>query len=67
MSLNERTVTTSIRYEVINKQLPETRTPHGKEALQRRIDATDAQIDKLVYELYGLTEKEIGIVEGEAK
>ena len=33
------------------------------EALQRRIDATDAQIDKLVYELYGLTEKEIGIVE----
>ena len=39
------------------------RTPHEKEALQRRIDATDAQIDKLVYELYGLTEKEIGIVE----
>jgi hypothetical protein len=39
------------------------RTPHGKEALQRRIDATDAQIDTLVYELYGLTDKEIGIVE----
>ena len=30
------------------------------------IDATDAQIDKLVYELYGLTEKEIGIVEDTA-
>jgi hypothetical protein len=27
--------------------------------------ATDRQIDQLVYELYGLTEEEIGIVEGE--
>ena len=32
--------------------------------LQRKIEATDRQIDKLVYELYGLTEEEIGIVEG---
>jgi len=31
--------------------------------LQRQIDATDAQIDALVYELYGLME-EIKIVEG---
>jgi hypothetical protein len=30
-----------------------------------RIDSTDRQIDKLVYELYGLTEEEIKIVEGE--
>ncbi len=30
---------------------------------QRQIDATDAQIDALVYELYGLTEEEIRIVE----
>ncbi len=29
---------------------------------QRQIDATDRQIDRLVYELYGLTEEEIGIV-----
>jgi hypothetical protein len=28
------------------------------------IEATDRQIDSLVYELYGLTEKEIKIVEG---
>jgi len=32
-------------------------------ALQRQIDATDRQIDRLVYELYGLTEEEIKIVE----
>ncbi len=32
--------------------------------MQRQIDATDKQIDRLVYELYGLTEEEIGVVEG---
>jgi len=37
--------------------------PHGKTALERQIEATDGQIDALVYELYGLTEEEIGIVE----
>jgi hypothetical protein len=31
---------------------------------QRQIEATDTVIDKLVYELYGLTDEEIGIVEG---
>jgi len=31
--------------------------------IQRQIDATDKQIDKLVYELYGLTNEEIQIVE----
>jgi hypothetical protein len=30
---------------------------------QRQIEATDKQIDCLVYELYGLTEEEIGMVE----
>ena len=38
-------------------------TPHDKTRLQRQIDATDKQIDQLVYELYGLTEEEIRIVE----
>jgi len=28
------------------------------------IDATDREIDRLVYELYGLTEEEIAVVEG---
>jgi len=30
---------------------------------QRQIEATDEEIDALVYELYGLTEEEIAIVE----
>ena len=33
-------------------------------AHQRQIEATDQQIDALVYRLYGLTEEEIAIVEG---
>jgi hypothetical protein len=40
------------------------RTPLEKTALERQIAATDAQIDHLVDDLYGLTEKEIKIVEG---
>jgi hypothetical protein len=48
----------------LHKQLQEARTPHDEIALQRQIEATDRQIDALVYELYGLTEEEIKIVEG---
>lgn len=32
--------------------------------LQREIEQTDAMIDALVYELYGLSEEEIQVVEG---
>lgn len=49
---------------VLHKQLQEARVPHEQTALQRQIEATDRQIDALVYELYGLTEEEIKIVEG---
>ena len=38
--------------------------PQMKTMLQRQIDATDKQIDRLVYGLYGLTGAEIGVVEG---
>ncbi|MCA1717126.1 MAG: hypothetical protein LC781_09890 [Actinobacteria bacterium] len=34
------------------------------DVIGRQIEATDRQIDCLVYELYGLTEEEIAIVEG---
>jgi hypothetical protein len=48
----------------IHRQLQEARTPHEQTALQRQIEATDKQIDRLVYELYELTDDEIDIVEG---
>ncbi len=43
------------------------KTAHEKNILQRQIEATDGQIDRLVYELYGLTDEEIKIVEEQTK
>jgi hypothetical protein len=51
----------------LHKDLPKAKTPHEQESIQRRIAATDKSIDALVYELYGLTEKEVRTVEGEQK
>jgi hypothetical protein len=53
--------------QALHKQLPKAKTPHEQESLKRTVAATDGQIDALVYELYGLTEEEVGIVEGAAK
>ncbi len=42
-------------------------SPREKEMIQRQIEMTDDAIDRLVYELYGLTEEEIRVVEGNTK
>jgi hypothetical protein len=47
----------------LHKQLAAAKTPDDKTRIQRQIDATDQQIDHLVYELYGLKQEEIQIVE----
>jgi hypothetical protein len=39
------------------------RTDQERTVFNRQIEATDRQIDKQVYKLYALTEKEIAIVE----
>jgi type I restriction-modification system DNA methylase subunit len=49
----------------LHKQRAAVKTPHEQTALDRQISATDAQIDRLVYDLYGLTEDEIKLVEGD--
>jgi hypothetical protein len=51
----------------LHRRLAAARTPQEKSALERQIAATETQIDRLVYDLYGLTEDEIGIVEGTNK
>jgi predicted nucleic acid-binding Zn-ribbon protein len=48
----------------LHKKLAAANTNHEKTNLQRQIEATDHQIDRLVYELYELTEEEIKLVEG---
>jgi len=49
----------------LNKKLNNAKLPQEKNLLQRQIDATDKQIDQLVYKLYDLTNEEIKIVESE--
>jgi len=48
----------------LNQQLAKSKMSQEKNVLQRQIEATDRQIDKLVYKLYDLTDEEIEIVEG---
>ena len=47
----------------LHTRLTAEQLPQRREQFQREIDATDRQIDQLVYQLYGLTEDEIKIVE----
>lgn len=47
-----------------HEEVPKVRIPHDEELDERQIQATDKQIDQFVYELYGLTEEEIRVVEG---
>lgn len=48
---------------VLNKQLVAARTPGERARLERLIGAADRQIDRLVYEIYGLTDAEVETVE----
>jgi hypothetical protein len=44
-----------------------SRANHERTVTKRQIEATDRQIDKLVYDLYSLTQDEIAIVESSVK
>jgi len=48
----------------LHQELAAATISADKELYQRQIAATDRQIDAMAYELYGLMEEEIGIVEG---
>ena len=45
------------------KKMAKAKSPQAKTVIQRQIEATNRQIDKLVYKLYELTDEEIEIVE----
>ena len=51
------------RMLALHKEKADVKTDHEKNLVGRQIEATDKQIDTLVYELYGLTDEEIRIVE----
>ncbi len=51
----------------LNQKLDSARSPDEKVFLQKQIDATDREIDQLVYQLYDLTPKEIALIEESVK
>jgi len=46
----------------LHKQFAAAKTLDKQNRIKRQIDATDQQIDHLVYELYGLTDYEIKVI-----
>jgi hypothetical protein len=60
---HDRMVSLVTRMLDLNKKAADASLPADKEMYKRQIDATDREIDGLVYELYGLTDEEIKIVE----
>ncbi|NQU42795.1 Eco57I restriction-modification methylase domain-containing protein, partial [bacterium] len=62
---HNRLVTLVEKMLALSANLREAKSESEKATLQNAITTTDAEIDCLVYELYGLTEEEIRIVEGE--
>lgn len=49
------------------KHLSAAKTDRDRNYWQGKCEHLDREIDRLVYELYGLTAEEIGIVEGDDK
>jgi len=47
-----------------SKTSAKTHSEQEQEMVKREIESTDKGIDRLVYELYGLTEDEVRVVEG---
>lgn len=47
----------------LHERLAGARIERERTVIQHQIEATDGQIDRLVYDLYGLTDEEIEIVE----
>jgi len=50
-----------------HKKLAAAKVPAEKTRIQRQINSTDSQIDNLTYDLYGLTDEEIKIIEESTK
>ena len=64
-SRHDRMVNLVERMLDLHKRVDKSKNPNDRELIQRQIDSTDKEIDKLVYELYGLNEEEIKIVESQ--
>jgi len=61
---HDRIASLAERLLTLHQQQTTAATDHERTLLERQITATDRQIDQLVYALYGLTDDEIALVEG---
>ena len=59
----DRIVSLVTRLLDLKKHLARARTPEERGSLQEKIVASDRKIDRIVYELYRLSEEEIAVVE----
>ncbi len=50
----------------LHRRLPAAATEHQKRLIELQIEATDREIDDLVFDLYGLTPEERAVVEASA-
>jgi Cys-tRNA synthase (O-phospho-L-seryl-tRNA:Cys-tRNA synthase) len=48
----------------LQKKYHDAKMEGDKELYERQIKIVDAQIDRLVFDLYGLTEEEVKVVDG---
>jgi hypothetical protein len=62
LAMHDRMVALVEHMLQLQKELTVLKTPDAEQRIQRQLDATDKQIDKLVYKLYNLTDEEIKIV-----
>lgn len=53
----------AVEMHSLTEKLRTAKNPNAQTVIQRQIEATNRQIDQLVYELYGLTDDEIRLVE----
>ena len=64
---HDRMVELVERMLALQERLAEARIERERAVIGAQISATDRQIDRLVYDLYGLTGEEIAVVEGESR
>ena len=60
---HDRIVASVNKMQQLHRRLAETKLAHEKSMLTQRIDEIDESVDREVYQLYGLTPREIELVE----
>lgn len=63
LAQREKLVALAERLVQQHAQVEGARTPQQKAALERQLNAANTDVDRMVYEIYGLTQQDISVVE----